>query len=135
MKLAASAFLTTALLCACGGGGNTVQPQPSPTTPPRGVCNALLVNDPQLALIAPAAGATGVPTTVGSITFSASRQYHDVALVPSDGSALVAGGPITPASGNYMSALPALRSHVTYDVLIYPDAGPCSYVPGSFTTQ
>ena len=99
------------------------------------MCNALLVNDPQLALIAPAAGATGVPTTVGSITFSASRQYHDLALIPSDGSASVAGGPITPSNGNYVSTLPVLRSRVTYEVLIYPDAGPCDYVPGSFTTQ
>ncbi len=133
MKLGATAFLAAAFLNSCAGGGN-VQPQQFPTTPLRGVCNALLANDPQLALIAPAPGATGVPTTVGSITFTASRQYHDVALVPSDGSGAVAGGPITPSNGRYVSSLPVLRSRVTYDVLIYPDAGPCSYVPGSFTT-
>jgi len=133
MKLGAVTFLTTAVLCACGGAGN-VQPQQFPTTPPRGVCTALLVNDPKLALIAPANGAT-VPTTVGSITFSASSQYHDLALSPSDGSGLIAGGAITPSNGNYVSSLPVLRSHVTYEVLIYPDAGPCAYVPGSFTTQ
>jgi hypothetical protein len=133
MKLAATAFLATAMLCACGGGGN-VQSTPTPMPTDRGVCAALLVNDPQLALIAPASGATGVPTTVGSITFSASRQYHDLALAPSDGSALVAGGPITPSNGSYVSAVPVLRSHVTYSVVIYVSEGPCAYVPGSFTT-
>lgn len=136
MKLVAAVFLATCFLISCGGGGGsgTVQPQPMPA-PSRGGCNALLVNDPQLALIAPAPGATGVPTTVGSITFSASRLYHDLALLPSDGSALVAGGAITPVNGNYVSAVPVLRSHVTYSVLIYPDAGACAYDPGSFTTQ
>ena len=133
MKLAATAFLAIVFLNSCAGGGN-VQPQPQPTSF-RGVCNALLVDDPQLALIAPASGASGVPATVGSVTFSASRLYHDVALFPNDGSALVAGGPITTSNGNYVSSLPVLRSHVTYEVLIFPNAGPCDYVPGSFTTQ
>ena len=111
-----------------------MQPQ-APQTPSRGACAALLVNDPQLALIAPASGASGVPTTVGSIRFSASSLYNGVSLFPSDGGAQVDGGPITPANGNYVSALPVLRSHVTYTVLIYPTATACSYNPGSFTTQ
>ena len=133
MKLAATAFLALIFLNSCAGGGG-VQPQPT-ATPDRGACNALLVNDPQLALLAPAAGATGVPTTIGSITFSASRLYNALTLSPNDGSGNVAGGPITPSNGNYVSALPVLRSHVTYSVTIYPSAGACVYLPGSFTTS
>ncbi len=131
MKLAAAAFLALVFLNSCAAG-SSVQP---PQTPPRGGCTALLVNDPQLALIAPAPGATGVPTTVGSITFSASRQDDGVSLFPTDGAARVDGGPITPSNGNYVSALPVLRSHVTYSVAIYPNSSGCSYNPGSFTTQ
>ena len=123
------------VLSACAGGGS-VQPQIQPLpTPTRGACSALLVNDPQLALVAPAPGATGVPTTVGSITFTASTLYHDLALIPSDGSASVAGGPITPVNGKYVSAVPLLGSHVTYQVAIYVSAGACAYFPGSFTTS
>ncbi len=133
MKLAATAFLAMIVLNSCAGGGS-VQPQPT-ATPDRGGCTALLVNDPQLALIAPAANATGVSTTVGSITFSASRLYHDLTLSPNDGSGNVAGGPITPSNGNYVSALPVLRSHVTYSVTISPTASACVYFPGSFTTS
>jgi hypothetical protein len=134
VKLVATAFLASIFLNSCSGGGS-VQPQPFPTSPPRGVCNALLPIDSKLALISPAANATGVPTTVGSITFSASSQYHDLALNPSDGSAQVAGGAITPSNGNYVSALPVLRSRVTYDVVIFVSEGACAYFPGSFTTQ
>ncbi|HWT05838.1 MAG TPA: hypothetical protein VN224_08775 [Xanthomonadales bacterium] len=133
MKLAATVFLALIFLNSCAGGGS-VQPQPT-ATPDRGVCNALLVNDPQLALVTPAAGATGVPTTIGSITFSASRLYNGLTLSPNDGSGNVAGGPITPSNGNYVSALPVLRSHVTYSVTIFPSAGACVYFPGSFTTS
>jgi hypothetical protein len=104
--------------------------------PPAGVCNALIVIDPQLALVNPGSGAQGVPTTIGSITFSASGLYYSLALLPSDGSGQVVGGTITAAgSGRYVSALPVLKSGVTYTVLIYPAAGfACAYFPGSFTT-
>jgi hypothetical protein len=135
MKLVATAFLAMVFLNSCSGGGG-VQSQPQPqATDFRGVCAALLVNDPRLALVAPAPGATGVPATVGSITFSASSLLHDLALFPSDGSAWVAGGPITPVNGNYVSSIPALKLHMTYTVLINISAGPCAYVAGSFTTQ
>lgn len=132
MKLAATSFLAIVFLNSCAGGSSSVQP---PQPPSRGVCQAFLVNDPQLALIAPAPGATGVSTTVGSITFSASRLYDGVSLFPTDGAAQVDGGPITPSNGNYVSALPVLRSHVTYSVAIYPTSGACAYFPGSFATQ
>jgi hypothetical protein len=134
MKLVAAALLGTAFLIGCSGGGS-VQPQPQPSpVPTRAPCTALIVNDPQLALIAPAAGATGVPTTVGSITFSASRLENGLSLFPADGGAQVDGGPITASNGNYVSALPVLRSHVTYQVAIYPLTTSCAYFPGSFTT-
>ena len=132
MKLVATAFLGTVFLSACGGGSSSVQPSPAPTRAP---CAALLVNDPQMALVAPAAGAVGVPTTVGSITFSASRLENGLSLFPTDGGAQVDGGPITPSNGNYVSALPVLRSHVTYQVAIYPLTTSCAYFPGSFTTS
>lgn len=141
------ALLALTALAACSGGGGssftrsfdfgtTPAPFVQGPPPPAGVCAALIVIDPQLALINPGNGARGVPTTIGSITFSASGLYYSLTLTPSDGSATVVGGTITAAgNGRYVSALPVLKSGLTYTVAIYPAAGfPCAYFAGSFTT-
>ncbi len=151
------ALVAAAALAACSGGGAVTgnaamfptslttpgtTPAPFPFVagppPPAGVCNALLVNDPKLALVFPANGATGVSTTVGSITFTAARLYYTLVLVPSDGSATLVGGPITAlaTAGAYVSALPPLKPGMKYDIAIYPSSTlACAYFPGAFTTQ
>ncbi len=130
-------FVVTALgLAGCSGGGTT-------TGHP---CPALGVGDPGATLVSPAKGATGVPVTVGTITFTVtipSLRQGTVTLSPTDNSGLITGGPVSTDRNNISSSvIPTLRPAVTYTVTIRlsspPDAYCSSFVEGdlgTFTTQ
>jgi hypothetical protein len=101
-------------------------------------------------MLAPAPGATGVPTNGTSVEVSYDPPSGSLRVVASDGTSL-AGGPLTPApspapAGAVVSALPPLAPHTTYTAFVdanYGPAGPCpvgrtgpqTFNLGSFTTQ
>ena len=141
MRFVCAILIAMLGLAACGGGGGTVElfrTSPLPCPP------VTAAQDPTLALVSPANGARGVATTIGSVTFSATFSYDTLTLTPSDGSAVVTGGPITVSNGRDTSAVAVLRSGVTYQVMVRTTPSAlgfpgCSYAfannIGSFTTQ
>jgi hypothetical protein len=141
MRSVSAVLIVMLGLVACGGGGSSANMSRTEPLP----CPAITAaQDPTLALVSPANGATGVAVTVGSVTFSATFSYDTLTLTPSDGSAVVAGGPVMVSNGRDTSAVPVLRSGVTYQVMVrtMPTAlgfPACSYAftntIGSFTTQ
>jgi hypothetical protein len=141
MQRAILAALFVIPLAACAGGGSTA---PSP------VCPAVVAPpvDPNAKLVSPASGATGVPTTVGTVTFTvtvASLRSGILTLyVPATpGQGRLLGGPIsTDANGVSSSSVPALASRTTYNATVGFPIDPVSGCPGgayailgSFTTQ
>jgi hypothetical protein len=143
MTIRALVLVATLLLAACGGGGRTVPAncETGGTCPPP-PCAIIAVIDSSLMLISPAKNATGVSTTVGTITFSSAFSYATLTLSPHDGTAQLTGLPVTAANGVQSVPVPALHAGVVYDVqvLTAPSAGPgCTSTSiqyaGSFTTQ
>jgi hypothetical protein len=132
-------------VAACAGGCSTA------TSGTARNCPAITgVFDRNAKLVSPASGATGVPTTVGTVTFTvdlASLRSGTLTLfVPANpaNQGAVQGGPIsTDANGVSSSSVPALAPHTTYTAAV--DVRPVDPVTGctgqagaslgSFTTQ
>jgi len=147
MQRAILAALFVIPLAACAGGGSTVPSGPLRLTPCPAVAGAF---DANAKLVSPASGATGVPTTVGTVTFTVTiaslRSGILTLFVPANPGNVgaVQGGPIsTDANGVSSSSIPALAPHTTYTVTVdaYP-VDPVTGCPGqvyatlgSFTTQ
>lgn len=147
MHRAILAALFVMPLAACAGGGSTVSSGPSG---PNGCPAVTGVFDANAKLVSPAGGATGVPTTVGTVTFTvtiASLRSGTLTLfVPANpgNQGAVQGGPIsTDANGVSSSPVPALAPHTTYTATVHvrpvdPVTGCTSQADatlGSFTTQ
>ena len=138
----AAALVACSALAACSGAGTQCLPIPIAAVAPP-------------SLIAPARGATGVPTSGTSVVISYDPPSGALHLVAQDTGTIVLGGPFTPATGMVTpvpgavaSALPPLAPHTTYtvfvDAVIPPpppstcpigQSGPVSYNVGTFTTQ
>jgi hypothetical protein len=137
--------LGLAALAACSGGGGTT-PAPDPFG-----CPASSVVDTQAKLVSPAPGATGVPTSIGTITFSYSNPGltgAHFALTGTDGSGFTIGqflgdNGVTVTGPNTASFnVPPLKPRTTYSVggatvnvahlICFHDV---SANLGSFTTQ
>jgi Bacterial Ig-like domain len=142
MQRAILAALFVTPLAACAGGGSTAPSEPCPAVTG--------VFDSSAKLVSPANGATGVPTTVGTVSFTvtiASLRSGTLTLfVPGNpgNQGAVQGGPIsTDANGVSSSSVPALAPHTTYTVGIVARPvdpvtgcpGQAGATPGSFTTQ
>ena len=138
MQRAMLAVLFVIPLAACAGGGSTA---PTP------VCPAIVAPpiDPNAKLVSPASGATGVPTTVGTVTFTVTvaslrSGYLTLYIPATPGQGRLLGGPIsTDANGVSSSSIPALAPHTTYNATVglpsqCPGGGPYAIL-GSFTTQ
>ena len=137
------AVFALAALSGCGGGGGSagfVDPCPAVTA----------VTDPLATLTAPAKGATGVSTTIGSVSFTVTNAelqtgiFQLVATSPPSSTPVVNRPPITAGAGGVLSvAIPALQPHTTYDASIQafpgiPDSncrGQVNADLGTFTTQ
>jgi hypothetical protein len=145
MNLPSGAALVAILaLGACAGGGAMMA-----TTPTQ--CPAIAgIFDPNARLVSPAPGATGVSTSIGSLSFTvslAALRSGTVTLGVSAGSGsapAVEAGPITTdANGVSSASLPLLQPHTTYDARIHanpldPASGCRGAVDGdlgTFTTQ
>ena len=110
-----------------GGGGGVAQ------------CTVALISG---TLLSPANGATGVPGSVGTISFSVSNAgmlAGSLLLTPSGGGAPITGGPITGTAANASAAVPALAAHTTYVATLSANlpGDPCNprgSLLGSFTT-
>jgi len=132
------ASLFTALTACSGAGGSTSQ------SPPGGHACPALAEARTASLVAPANGATGVPTTIGSVTATSDTGLAGatVNLTPSGGTP-VAGGIFATASSTAVSAsVPVLSAHTTYTVganVAEPTGDGCFllivWTIGSFTTQ
>ena len=136
------ALLALAALTGCGAGGGGdafVDPCPAVTG----------VLDPGATLTSPAKGATGVSTTIGSVSFTVTNPslqtgiFQLVAISPSNPTPIVYRPPITSGAGGVLSvAIPALQPHTTYDANIagfpsIPDSNCRGLVTadlGTFTT-
>jgi hypothetical protein len=138
MRFLRASFAAALVLTGGCTGGGSLQCQAIPV--------AILA--PPL-MVAPAPGATGVPTTGTSVEISYNPPSGSLRVVAGDGTT-IAGGPLTPAPSpppaGVVSALPPLAPHTTYTVFVdanYGPAGPCpvgrtgpqSFNLGTFTTQ
>ena len=138
-----AAFLAALAVAGCSGGGATVTGGSAP-------CPVAGVFDPNAKLVSPAPGATGVPVTVGALSFTVSNpalRSGTVTLwiaVGSGNAPVVQGGSITTdANGVSTASLPVLQRHTTYDARIHATpigpSGTCLGAVdgdlGSFTTQ
>lgn len=131
------AVLAAAVLAGCSGAGVT-----GPACPPQPALIGTVG-----ALVSPPNHATGVSTTIGTLTFTLSDptlQSATLSLSPAGVPASVRGGPITASGGNYSSTIPALQSGLTYQVGIFTTVPLAGYpgctvnrggVVGEFTTQ
>ena len=124
MNLRSAMLCATLVFASCAGGGTTLGcggrgcldlPPPSTPCPVPG-----LAPDPTLTLISPARGATGVPVTVGTITFSGTYAYATAFVVPHDGTLPLTGLPVTVSNGVDSITVPVLHAGVTYDVQPVP---------------
>jgi hypothetical protein len=142
-----SAVAAGAALAACGGGSSLSSPSAIvPTAPPGGLaCPALAINGP--ALVSPAPGSTGVPTTLSVLTFGRiagipQTVSGNATLTGSDGTTITSG-PLTPsADGSTTTASVAgLQPHTTYAVTVSGTltgrgcSTPFAANDGNFTTQ
>jgi hypothetical protein len=134
--------LALAVLAGCGGGGGSsgfVDP-----------CPVVVLSDPGATLTSPAKGATGVSTTIGSLSFTVSdpslqiRIFQLIAISPPSTTPVVYRPPITIGPGGVLSvALPVLQPRTTYGAIesgfpADPVTGCRSTVNanlGAFTTQ
>jgi len=124
-----------------GAGGSDPAPQPSVVYE----CPALVI-DRSAPLVQPANGATGVSTTIGSVTVMAETGLAGlpIVLTPSSGSP-IQGGTFAASSSSTMAAtVPVLSAHTTYAVSSFSppingNDGSCTmgtaWTMGSFTTQ
>ena len=125
--------VTAALISvACSGGGA------SQSSPPGTVCPTI-VSLASGALIQPANGATGVSTTVGSVTATSSTDLRNAQLIltPAGGAAFD-GGVFGDVSGTTaLATVPVLSAQTNY-VVTASSGGPCPgsvlWSFGSFTT-
>lgn len=117
-----------AIIAACSGAGGA-----APTSRP---CPAFVRAPPQL--VSPAAGATAVPATVGTVVLKRTASGESLRLVPASGAAV---GPIALApdtAGDATASIPALSAATVYSVTIDGIPGGCGTVSstiGAFTTQ
>lgn len=137
VKALIAAVFALCIFTGCGGataGG----PGTGPTSAPIAYCAvALIAGD----LISPAAGATGVSTAVGSISFSvadARMLAGALTLYPTVG-APVQGGAITGTAANAAASVPVLQSQTTYRAQLAANipGDPCNpraAILGTFTT-
>jgi hypothetical protein len=126
--------------CAGAGGSAPAQPPGGPHACPD------LVVDRSAPLVQPANGATGVSTTIGSVTVTSETGLAglQITLTPSSGSP-IEGGAFAAASSSTMAAtIPVLSAHTTYTVSssslpVIGSDGSCTlgtaWTMGSFTTQ
>jgi len=144
MQRAILAALFVMPLAGCAGGGSTAPSGPNH-------CPAITgVFDANAKLVSPASGATGVPTTVGTVSFTVTigslRSGTLTLFVPGNPGNLgaVQGGPIsTDANGVSSSSVPALAPHTTYTASVVARpvdpvtgcTGQAGATLGSFTTQ
>jgi hypothetical protein len=140
VKALIAAVFALAVFTGCGGGTaagpGTVVPTPSPD-PIAQCASALIAGD----LISPAAGATGVSTAVGSISFSvadARMLAGSLTLYPTIGPP-VQGGPITGTATNAAASVPVLQSQTSYRAQLWANipGDPCNpraSILGTFTT-
>src|ERR1700736_2304300 len=118
MKTSAVVGALALLLAGCSGGGSTK----TPFWP--GCPGGPAIADASARLISPAAGATGVSPTIGSITVGYSQPGPidwGLALTPTDGSPGVAASipsqaQIDQSPGIVTLTIPALQSGKTYTV-------------------
>jgi hypothetical protein len=118
----------------CGGGGTVG----GPGTGPIAFCTSALIAGN---LISPAAGATGVSTAAGSISFSvgdARMLAGSLTLYPAVGPS-VQGGAITGTAANATASVPVLQSQTTYRAQLAANipGDPCNpraSILGTFTT-
>jgi hypothetical protein len=139
MKLRVLGLLLAVSLAACTDGGSTVSG--------RGPCPAITgVIDPTATLVSPARGATGVATTIGTISFTVSLavlRSGTVTLAAPSPETSVMGGPITTdANGVSSVAIPPLQPHTAYHASVASNPvgpggcpGGATGDLGSFTTQ
>jgi hypothetical protein len=132
VKVLIAGVFALCVLTGCGGGTAG-----GPGTGPIACASALIPGS----LISPAAGATGVSTAVGSISFSvadARMLAGSLTLYPPVG-APVQGGAITGTAANAAASVPVLQSQTTYRAQLAANipGDPCnprqSFL-GSFTT-
>ena len=143
-RLMLAAFLGAISLAGCSGGGANVPAGGSPCPAATGIF------DGNAKLVSPVPGATGVPATVGALSFTVSNpalRSGTVTLwvaVGSGNAPVVQGGPVTTgANGVSTASLPVLQAHTTYDAridahLVDPSGNCVGAVDGdlgSFTTQ
>jgi hypothetical protein len=132
-SLIAAAF-ALAFFTGCGGGAAGV----GPTIGPIAYCAVALISG---ALISPTSGATGVPTTVGTVSFSVDGRMlrGTFELDPVAGGAAVFGSAITGTASAASVSVPALQAHTTYRAVVSANlpGDPCNprvaYL-GAFTT-
>jgi hypothetical protein len=117
-------------------------PQPSAGV----LCPNVILVDPQATLVAPAKGATGVPVTIGTISFTVSNvalQHGVVTLTAGGSSNQITAGAITTVNGLSSVSIPTLAPATTYTAVVAStSSGPagtaCPGVVegnlGSFTT-
>lgn len=139
------AWLALVALTGCGGGGGSSGGgfvDPCPVVPG--------VVDSGATLTAPAKGASGVSTAIGSLSFTVTNFslqtgiFELLAISPANPTPVVFRPPITVGAGGVLSvAIPALQPHTTYDASIsgyqqLSSAGCLGLVTadlGTFTTQ
>jgi hypothetical protein len=137
VKALIAAVFALSVFTSCGGGtagGPGTGGGPGPVA----FCTAALIAGD---LISPAAGATGISTTVGSISFSvadARMLAGSLTLYPTVG-APVQGGAITGTAANAAASVPILQSQTTYRAQLAANipGDPCNpraSILGTFTT-
>ena len=123
--------LTALVLCGCGGGGMAY----SSSTPPKIFCTGVAPqSDP---MTSPAAGATGVPTTIGAIIVPVLPfvQGSSLTLETQAGQAITAGTFAPSGISSQRATVPTLSPNTTYHaVVLNTTCGGFLFDFGSFTT-
>lgn len=134
--IGAAGAIALAVWTGCAGAAGPVAPG---SGGPIGQCTAALIAG---SLLAPAPGATGVPTSQGAISFSvgnAAMLAGTFLLTPAGGGAPIPGGTITGTASNAFVIIPVLQPHTTYAASLSANlpgdaCNPRSAFLGSFTT-
>ena len=127
-------------IAACSGPAGSSPAGPTPTPSPGGTaCPPLAVADTD-PITMPANGATGVATTIGSVSAPNAGQVAAgvaVQLTTSSGAVLTGGVFAAGPGGTAVATIPVLAPNTTYTVSAYATP-PCTvateWVMGSFTT-